>query len=231
MAPPVPWASRAAGLDHPDACRRPARDATTGPATPAGTALLALPSGPGSITSMMRCPFTHPDARLVPAAKAAPDVPVTGRRSAAVAAPVGDINPSWRPGHGTHPPVPDHRSVVFGHRRVRRLGAAGVRHRARHARRLPRAVLPRRPRARRGAAGAVAGLLHLPGAGRLLHRRAVAGRRAAAGRGAGPVRGLLRAPGTGPAGPQFARHGADPVGGLLIAAALFILAIGLITHG
>src|SRR5215475_11220331 len=33
---------------------------------------------------------------------------------------------------------------------------------------------------------------------------------AAGGRGAGPVRRLLRAPGARPAGPQFARHGADP---------------------
>jgi hypothetical protein len=31
-----------------------------------------------------------------------------------------------------------------------------------------------------------------------------------AGRRAGPVRRLLRAPGAGPAGTQFARHGADP---------------------
>jgi len=58
--------------------------------------------------------------------------------------------------------------------------------------------------------GTVAGLFPLPGPGRLLHRRAVAARRAAAGRRAGPVRRFLRAPGAGPAGPQFARHGADP---------------------
>src|SRR5205823_12869711 len=68
------------------------------------------------------------------------------------------------------------------------LGAAGVPHRARHAGPLPRAVLPCWPCARRSAAGAVTGLLRLPGPGRLLHRRAVAGRRAAAGRRAGPVR-------------------------------------------
>src|SRR5262245_29920537 len=77
---------------------------------------------------MMRRPLTPPDARLDHAGKAAPDAPLPAAGQLArrpARCPAGEINPSWRPGHGTHPSVPDHRAVVSGHRRVRRLGAAG----------------------------------------------------------------------------------------------------------
>src|SRR5437762_10824235 len=78
-------------------------------------------------------------------AKQPPDALV----AAAVAAlcPAGEINPSWRSGHGTQPSVRDHRAAVSGHCRVRRPSAAGVPPRTWHAGCLPRAVL--HPRATR----------------------------------------------------------------------------------
>ena len=71
-------------------------------------------------------------------------------------------------------------------------------------------VLPCRPRARRGAAGAVAGLFRLPRAHWVPHRRAVAGRAAADGRRARPVRWLLPAHGNRLGRPRLSRHYADP---------------------
>src|SRR5499427_10385181 len=65
---------------------------------------------------MMRRHLTLPDARLVHTGKAVLAVHVADRRSAAATAgnpPVGEVNPPWRCGHGTHPPVPDHRAVVL----------------------------------------------------------------------------------------------------------------------
>ena len=93
---------------------------------------------------------------------------------------------------------------------------------------LPRAVLPGRPRPRRGAAGAVAGLLPLPGTGRLLRGHAVAGR-------PGLLVGVLAQSGgffvhlgVGRSQPELAGTVLTRSGALLIAAALVILAVGLI---
>src|SRR5262249_2175633 len=76
--------------------------------------------------------------------------------------------------HGTNSSAADHRGAVAGERGIRRLGIARLPHRTRRTGCLPRAVLPGWPRARRSAAGVVAGLLPVPGPGRLLDWRAVA---------------------------------------------------------
>jgi hypothetical protein len=99
-----------------------------------------LDGAKGSIASMMRCRLTQLDASLVPAAKAAPMLPLPTagqlpRRSGTLPLLVRSTRLGGL-GHGTQPSVPDHRAVVFGHRRVQRLGATWVFHRARRARRL-----------------------------------------------------------------------------------------------
>jgi hypothetical protein len=180
----------------------------------------------------MRRHLTHPDARLVHVGKAAPDALVAGRRSAGAAAGSGrwGDTPSWRFGHGTLPPVPDHRAVVAGHRRVRGWALLGFLtghgtlgpfreqfFRAGHAHAGVLLVLSLAYFVYLGRAGYSASVQWLAGA-------LLVGVLAQSG-------GFFVHLGLGQQGRSTPGTVLTRGGALLIAAALIILAIGLITHG